>query len=357
MSSLATGAIDIAEAAYDLEAGAADWLQRVLDAGKQTFDLGLGAAAALMSGASPEGQPLVTQLIPGTARPGLIPAIIRAAQEMGPDMLQQTMDAVAGGVSVLSENRERRPVVYEAMTRNAGCEDFLQLWALDPDLHGVNVAIPSPKTIRLSKRAREHWTMLLIHLTAAHRLRRALIEPAGARGIALTDMPHNAEALLDPKNFRVSQAAGGAQDKGASEIIRDAAVRVDQGSQQASQSRPRTSTRGLAGSRAGPLVAGRLVRHRWPPLRARQTQRPKHRRPTWPNGTRGPGRHVRRTWQERQNHRLPIWPLYFECIDVVEIRDAQAQRQDAGAARREDAGAPARKRRQHLAEDRRAAQP
>jgi DNA-binding NarL/FixJ family response regulator len=40
-------------------------------------------------------------------------------------------------------------------------------------------------------------------------------------------MPLNAEALLDPKNFRVSQAAGGAQDKGASEIIRDAAVRVD----------------------------------------------------------------------------------------------------------------------------------
>jgi DNA-binding CsgD family transcriptional regulator len=253
VSSLATGAIGIAEAAYDLEAGAADWLQRVLDAGKQTFDLGLGAAAALMSGASPEGQPLVTQLIPGTARPGLIPAIIRAAQEMGPDMLQQTMDAVAGGVSVLSENRERRPVVYEAMTRNAGCEDFLQLWALDPDLHGVNIAIPSPKTIQLSKRAREHWTMLLIHLTAAHRLRRDLIEPAGAQGIALTDMPHNAEALLDPKSFRVSQAAGGAQAKGASETIRDAAVRVDRARSKLRQADPEQALEAWQG----------LVRGRW----------------------------------------------------------------------------------------------
>ena len=227
MSLLATGAIDIAEAAYDLEVGADDWLARVLEAGRQTFDLGLGAAAALMSGASPEGQALITQLVPGTAGPGLISAIIRAAQEMGPAMLQQTIDAVAGGVSVLSENRERRPAVYEAMTRNAGCEDFLQLWALDPDLHGVNIAIPSPKTVRLSKRARAHWRMLLIHITAAHRLRRGLTEPAGVRGIALTDMPLNAEALLDPKNFRVSEAAGGAQDKGASEIIRDAAVRID----------------------------------------------------------------------------------------------------------------------------------
>jgi DNA-binding CsgD family transcriptional regulator len=227
VSLLATGAIDIAEAAYDLEVGEADWLARVLEAGRQTFDLGLGAAAALMSGPSPGGEPLITQLIPGTARPGLISAILRAAQEMGPDMLQQTIDAVAGGVSVLSENRERRPAVYEAMTRNAGCEDFLQLWALDPDLHGVNIAIPSPKTVRLSKRARAHWRMLLIHITAAHRLRRGLTDPAGVRGMALTDMPLNAEALLDPKNFRVSEAAGGAQHKEASEAIRDAAVRID----------------------------------------------------------------------------------------------------------------------------------
>jgi DNA-binding CsgD family transcriptional regulator len=40
-------------------------------------------------------------------------------------------------------------------------------------------------------------------------------------------MPLNAEALLDPTKFVVSQAAGGAQDKAASEVIREAAVRVD----------------------------------------------------------------------------------------------------------------------------------
>ena len=253
MSFLATGAIDIAEAAYDLEVGPADWLARALDAGRRTFDLGLGAAAALMSGVSPEGQLLVTQLVPGTARPGLISAIIRATQEMGPDMLRQTIDAVAGRVSVLSENRERRPAVYEAMTRNAGCEDFLQLWALDPDLHGVNIAMPSPKTVRLSRRARAHWRMLLIHITAAHRLRRSLIGPSGARGFAFTEIPHNAEALLDPKNFRVSEAAGDAQDNGASEMIRDAAVRVD---------RARSKLRRTDPARALETWQG-LVRGRW----------------------------------------------------------------------------------------------
>jgi DNA-binding CsgD family transcriptional regulator len=110
VSLLATGAIDIAEAAYDLEVGAADWLARVLEAGRQTID------------------------------------------------------AVAGGVNVLSEDQERRPAVYEAIRRNVGCEDFLSLWALDPDFHGVNIPIPSPKTIQLSKRARDHWKMLVIHI-------------------------------------------------------------------------------------------------------------------------------------------------------------------------------------------------
>jgi DNA-binding CsgD family transcriptional regulator len=227
VSPSATDAIDIVEAAYDLDADPAEWLGRLLYVGRETFDLGLGAAAALMAGASPQGQTLITQLVPGTARPGLISSIIRSGREIGPDMLQQTIDSVAGRVSVLSENREDRPAVYEAMTRNAGCQDFLQIWALDPDLHGVNVAIPSPETVRLSGRARAHWRMLLVHITAAHRLRRDLMEPSDVRGFALTDMPYNAEALLDPKNFRVAEAAGDAQDKEVSKIIRDAAVRID----------------------------------------------------------------------------------------------------------------------------------
>jgi DNA-binding CsgD family transcriptional regulator len=253
VSSVATGAIDIAEAAYDLEAGAADWLPRLLEAGKQTFDLGQGAAAALVSGMSPEGQTLVAQLIPGTARPGLHSALIQAAREVGPDMAQQTIEALAGGVNVLSEDRERRPSVYEAIRRNVGCEDVLSLWALDPDLHGVNIPIPSPKTIRMSTQARKHWRMLVIHITAAHRLRRGLIEPTGVRGIAPTDMPLNAEALLDPKGFRVSQAAGAAQDKGASDTIREAAVRVD---------RARSKLRRTDPEQALEIWQG-LVRGRW----------------------------------------------------------------------------------------------
>jgi len=253
VSSLATGAIDIAEAAYDLEVGAADWLARVLEAGRQTFDLGLGAAAVLMSGTSPGGEPLVTQLIPGTAQPGLHSALIRAAQQVGPDMVQQTVDAIAGGVNVLSEDQERRPAVYEAIRRNVGCEDFLSLWALDPDFHGVNIPIPSPKAIRLSKRARDHWRMLAIHITAAHRLRRGLMEPTSVRGIAPTDMPLNAEALLDPKSFRVSQATGGARDKEASETIRDAAVRLDKARSKLREADPERALETWQG----------LVRGRW----------------------------------------------------------------------------------------------
>ena len=253
MSSLTRGAVDIAEAAYDLEAGATDWLARLLEAGRETFDLGLGSAAALMAGASADGQALVTQFISGTAPPGLLTSLAAAGQEVGAEVVGQTIDAVAGRISVLSELRQSTPAFYAAFQKHLDCQDVLSLWALDPDLHGVNIPIPSPKKIALSKRERQHWRMLVIHITAAHRLRRGLIEPVGGQGITITDMPHNAEALLDPKTFRVSDAAGGAQAKGALEIIRDAAVNAD---------RARSSLRKADPDKALESWHG-LVRGRW----------------------------------------------------------------------------------------------
>jgi DNA-binding CsgD family transcriptional regulator len=220
-------AIDIVESAYDLEASAEQWLPRLLEVGKGTFDLGLGASASLASGTSPEGQPLITQMVPGTAGPGVLTGIMHSAQELGSDMVAETMEALKGGVSVFSECRERWPTLYATLTRNVGCKDFLNLWAFDPDTHGANIMMPSAELIELSTRAREQWLMLAVHMTAGHRLRRQLIEPHDALGITPTALPLYAEALLDPKGFTVSQAAGRAQDKEASEVIREAAVRVD----------------------------------------------------------------------------------------------------------------------------------
>ena len=57
-----TASIDLVEAAYDLELGAADWLPNALKAGRQVFDLGMGFVGAWWSGASEDGQPLIVQM-------------------------------------------------------------------------------------------------------------------------------------------------------------------------------------------------------------------------------------------------------------------------------------------------------
>jgi DNA-binding CsgD family transcriptional regulator len=222
-----TIAIDIVEASYDLEVGAAEWLPQLFDAGKGMFDLGLGATAALVSGVSPEGLPMMSQMVPGTVGPGFFPALMRAAQETGPDMIRQTSEAWAGVVTALSDDRERWPTVFEAITTNVGCKDIFGLFAMDPDRQGVQITMPSPDLIQMSSKAREQWQMLAIHMAAGHRLRRKLMGPSDVSGVPFTEMPLNAEALLDPSRFLVTQAAGGAKDGEASKTIREAAVRID----------------------------------------------------------------------------------------------------------------------------------
>jgi len=219
--------INLVEAAYNLEVGPASWLPQLLEQGHPTLDLGAGFAAAIWGGMSDDGQPLIMQMHVGAGAPDLPLRYMSAAKEVGPDVVQATTAENVGGVNVLSEHRDQWPPVYEALTRHVGSKDILTLWALDPDLQGVNLSIPSPELIRLTPAAREQWQMLAVHITAGHRLRTRLTEAGPATGVPVTEMPLNAEALLDPTKFLVSQAAGGAQDKAASEVIREAAVRVD----------------------------------------------------------------------------------------------------------------------------------
>lgn len=224
-----TTAIDVAEAAYDLMAEPASWLPHLISAGIDVFDRGMGACAALLAGASPDGQPLITQMVPGTADPSVLQGLLQTAQEVGDDLVQQTGEAWArpGGVNVVSEDRERWPRVFESMSRNLSCQDVLGIWALDPDHNGVNIVIPSPEPILLNARERERWQMLSVHISAGNRLRRGLLPQPEAKSFPASQIPLHAEALLDPTRFSVTEAVGGAQDRDALQNLREAAVRVD----------------------------------------------------------------------------------------------------------------------------------
>ena len=223
-----TTTIDLVEAGYNLELSPGDWLPNLNAKGKSLLDLGPGFYSALIGGASEDGQHLVTQLHQGAGPDDFLARVFRAAQMCGPELVGQWSQAAASrGVTTMSELKDEFPRAYEVLTAHGGHKDGLMICALDPDHQGVTIQIASPQLIELTSRGRDRWQMLAIHIAAGHRLRRGLIESTGARGVTSTDMPHDAEALLDPTKFLVSQAAGGAQDKAASEVIREAAVRVD----------------------------------------------------------------------------------------------------------------------------------
>ncbi|MBW2687290.1 MAG: helix-turn-helix transcriptional regulator [Deltaproteobacteria bacterium] len=219
--------IDLVEAAYNLELPPAEWLPNVLRAGEPLLDFGMGYYGAIGSGASEQGVPIVTQVQAAEGAEELPVQIMRAAQEVGPDVVKIASAASLGRVVVLSETRNQWPQAYEALTRNVGCKDMLSLTAVDPDHRGVNISIPSPELIELDPKQRWRWQMIEAHLAAGHRLRRSLDGQSTAPGVPMTDMPLNAEALVDPARFVVAEATGDAQGTEAATSIREAARLVD----------------------------------------------------------------------------------------------------------------------------------
>lgn len=248
-----TTAIDLAEAAYNIRLGAAEWLPNLLEAGGEAFDRGLGCAAAIWAGTSDQGQPLITQMHVHAGPSDLAVRFARAAQEVRSDLARRTSDARGGGVHVVSECSQASPKVYDAITKHVGCEDVLGIWALDPDLHGIGINIPTPARLQLHFKTREHWQLLAVHFAAAHRLRRSLGRTGDLPGTPVTELPLNAEALLDPSRFLVSHATGDAKDAAASHLIREAAVRHDKARGKLRDSDPERALRMWEG----------LVRGRW----------------------------------------------------------------------------------------------
>ena len=220
--------INLVEAAYNLELGVGDWLQNVVATAKPILDPELGCYATLTEGVSKDGQHLITQVHIDGGPQDLALRYFQAAQAVGADGVARWSEALgARGVTAISEPRDDWPHVVDAITEHVGCKDGLSISAIDPDGHGAYLSASSPEIIELTPGERECWQMLAVHLSAGYRLRRGLTESTANPGVPATEMPLNAEALLDPAKFVVSHAAGGAQDGEASKTIREAAVRVD----------------------------------------------------------------------------------------------------------------------------------
>lgn len=220
-------AIRIAEAAYDLTIDDQAWLPNVLDIARPILGFGWGCGGSTWAGISEEGIPLIQQMAVAYGPTDLPQRWVRAARDIGPEALIENTQSIAGcAPRLVSESRKHgRRLIHD--TKHVACRDSLELFALDPDFYGVTIHVLTSELIKLKAKEREFWTMLMVHLLAGYRLRRKLARSIEVPGAPLTDLPHNAEAILDPNRFRVSEAAGRAESRNARDVLRDAARRVD----------------------------------------------------------------------------------------------------------------------------------
>ncbi len=197
MDTVCANAIDVVEAAYDIDRDATDWLARLLTSGGTAFDAGLGCVAAVCAGAAPDGEPLIASTYVHRGAPDLALRLARSARDVGADLRQVTALAHAGGVRVVSECSDWLPQGAATLLRSVGCHDILFVWAVDSNLHGVVIAIPSRAKCSLSPSARRRWQLVAGHISAAHHLRRGLGHVADIGGTPLGSLPLDASALAD----------------------------------------------------------------------------------------------------------------------------------------------------------------
>jgi DNA-binding CsgD family transcriptional regulator len=250
MEPAGAAAIDLVEAAYNLEAPTQEWLPNLLRKGESLFDRGLGCAAVLWAGRSQDRLPIVTHASVGSKRPELGPSFSRALREPH-STSAQALATNGGGVRVAAESELERPNFLWTFERHIGCPDVLGLWATSADFHGVGVIAPSPDPIALKQHTRLAWRRIAAHIEAGHRLRSRLGSLAGrAHGV---DFPSEDAAVIDPRDFQVAHAEGAAGEEGTRQALRAAAIRIDKSRGRLRREDPATA---LAAWHA-------LVRGRW----------------------------------------------------------------------------------------------
>jgi len=108
----------------------------------------------------------------------------------------------------------------------AGAKDLLALTAVDPNGFGLSLTAPLPEVTNLTGRDRATWQMIGAHLVSGFRLRQGLQEVHDTLA-RHTRLPDNAEAIVDPKKFEITDAVGDATDRNMGEFIREAARLID----------------------------------------------------------------------------------------------------------------------------------
>jgi DNA-binding CsgD family transcriptional regulator len=216
--------IDFTEAAYDLQAADGGWLSALMRAGTPVLDHGLGIFALACIRPPEPGSLLIDDAYLSSSRPELARGLMRLQDELDLEILWSV--SRPGMPKTLSEVcAEHDPGAFEQIMRYFDfARDGLGLSAFECSGRGVFLIAPLAEVTSLTPRSRERWQMLAAHFGAGYRLRRAL-PPGGETPVE--GLPCGAEAVIEPRCFRVMDAQGPATSRGALDALRGAALKVD----------------------------------------------------------------------------------------------------------------------------------
>ncbi len=216
--------IDFTETAYNLGLKS-EWLSELLRAGNRFIGRGLGVAGLTCKRGAERGDFVIEQVEAESCPEGFAQSVMRAQLKVPREFLWRVSRPTYP--RTLSEAAKGDPEGFQDVMRHFPyAEDGLGISSFDPDGHGVYLVAPLRKRTSLGAHEREHLQMMAAHFQAGSRLRRALRQPS-ANGAEETRLPLRAEAVLDPRAFRMTDAAGAAQDCDSIEEIREAAKNVD----------------------------------------------------------------------------------------------------------------------------------
>ncbi len=216
--------IAMAERCYDLDTADADWFRRVLAAGLPLLDHGLGVVGFVFVKPPAPGRIEIVDVCVPSGPEDFPIRHAKAFSTLPPELLHR--ETQHARVATLSERSD----ILAVWTRQVDyAKDALGITALDPDGHGLQIMAPLPRVTKLIQYERELWQMLAAHLSASHRLRRALRkEQAESRSTDRQRLPRGAEAVIEPKSFEVVEAVGDASKTAYTKVLREKAIAIDE---------------------------------------------------------------------------------------------------------------------------------
>ena len=220
-------AIDLIETVYDFQKSDSAWLDAIADTGAPIFDHGLGfAIEEYVVRPRDKGAEVAIQTLRDVSLPSDYAMRARkAVSAFPPEMAAKVFPL--GYAGTWTEISKDYPLESKRALETIGYPDVIGILARDPNGTGIGVAAPLSDAAELLPKSREQWQMLGAHIASAYRLRRALASARASGRAAASGLPHNAEAVVDPRSLHVIDAVGRGRDESAVECLRRGARWID----------------------------------------------------------------------------------------------------------------------------------